>query len=199
MINICVFGSSSRNLAPGFYDLARALGRAIGRAGAKMVFGAGGSGLMGAAAEGVAEVGGEMVGVIPEKLNKPGIPYPGCTELIVTPTMHVRKSTMEGLSGAFIALPGGFGTLEELLEVLTLKQLGYHSNPVIILDYEGFYDPVLKQFQVFYETGFADSAFSGLYSVTDSPQEAVAMALTQAPAVLPDKLAQAVAGRNKGA
>lgn len=94
-------------------------------------------------ARGAYSAGGKIIGVIPEKLNIPGIYFEHCTERIQTATMHERKQLMESRSDAFVALSGGFGTLEELLEVLTLKQLGYHNLPVIIVNINGFYDPLI--------------------------------------------------------
>lgn len=190
--NICVFASSSQRLHESYYELARALGRAIAEAGAGLVYGAGDVGLMGAAARGAEEAKGNIIGVIPTKLNQPGIAFPRCTELIETPTMHARKAKMEELSTAFIALPGGFGTLEELLEVITLRQLGYHNRPIIVLEHRGFFAPMLEQFQNIFAEGFANDAYRGLYQVTDSVKEAVRLAMCGEELLLPDKMKDAL-------
>lgn len=189
--NICLFASSSERLEPKYYALAQALGRAIASAGAGLVFGGGQLGLMGAAARGAAQKGGCVTGVIPTLLNRPGVAYADCTTLHETPTMHARKQMMEDLSDAFIALPGGFGTLEEVLEVITLKQLGYHDKPIVLLNMDGFFDPLLEQFEQLFATGFAHVAYRALYATADTPEEAVNLILTHTPCVLPDKLQDA--------
>ena len=163
-----------------------------------MVFGGGRIGLMGAAAQGVKANGGRLIGVIPEKLNQPGIAYENCDELIETPTMHTRKETMESLSSGFIVLPGGFGTMEELMEVITLKQLGYHNHPIVIVNHKGFWQPLLEQFSQFYETGFAHPGFQGLYVVADTALEAVAAVRETSNKSMPDKLQEALHRRTSG-
>ena len=109
----CIFGASCPNVAKGYLEAAFETGALLSEHGLGMVFGGGNTGLMGAAARGVKSKGGRLIGVIPEKLNQPGIAYPHCDQLIVTPDMHTRKAKMEALSFGFLALPGGFGTLEE--------------------------------------------------------------------------------------
>ena len=163
-----------------------------------MVFGAGRTGLMGAAARGAYSAGGKIIGVIPEKLNIPGIYFEHCTERIQTATMHERKQLMESRSDAFVALSGGFGTLEELLEVLTLKQLGYHNLPVIIVNINGFYDPLIAQFERCVAEGFTDKHFMNLFcSVTSI--EAVAEALALPPREMPDKIQSVLSDSEKDA
>lgn len=194
--NLCVFASSSQNLEQAYYATARALGAAMARSGLGLVFGGGNIGLMGATARGATEAGANarVIGVIPEKLHQPGIVYPGCTELIVTDTMHARKQTMENRADGFITLPGGFGTLEELLEVLTLKQLGYHEKPIILINQNGFFDPLLEQFELLFATGFSHIAYRALYSVALDAEEAVALALSYTPPAMPDKMKEALKG-----
>lgn len=172
--NVCVFGASSSRIDKEYTDAAFEVGRLIAASGMGMVFGAGDHGLMGAAARGVTSVGGRLIGVIPEKLNKPGIYYEGCTERIETPTMHERKATMEYLSSAFIALPGGFGTMEEFMEVLTLKQLGYMDPAIVLLNTRGYYGELIAQLEKCVDEGFANSEFAGLYHVSATPEDAVA-------------------------
>lgn len=136
----CIFGASCPNVAKGYLEAAFETGALLSEHGLGMVFGGGNTGLMGAAARGVKSKGGRLIGVIPEKLTSRGIAYPHCDQLIVTPDMHTRKAKMEALSFGFLALPGGFGTLEELLEVITLNQLGYLQAPVVLLNTNGYYD-----------------------------------------------------------
>ena len=122
MKNLCVFGASCSNIDSEFLNAAYTLGQVMAQRGIGLVFGGGNTGLMGAAARGVHDGGGRIIGVIPEKLNRPGVAYPFCGQLIVTPDMHTRKAKMEALSDGFIALPGGYGTLDELCEVITWAQ-----------------------------------------------------------------------------
>ncbi len=188
MPRICVFGASSSKIAEKYFDAARRVGELLGEAGADMVFGGGDAGLMGAAARGVHKKGGKVFGVIPEKLNIPGIAYEACDELIVTPTMHVRKATMEQMSDGFIVLPGGFGTLEEVLEVVTLKQLGYLDAPIVLLDQDGFYSALIAQFRHCMQEGFTDPAYASLYFAAPTPEEAVRAVLYYTPTAMPDKM-----------
>ena len=149
MAGICIFAASSPNIDDKYIAAAESFGRCLAEHGFDLIFGGGRTGLMGACARGVKAAGGKAIGVIPKKLNQPGIAFEHCDELIVTADMHERKATMERLSSAYIALPGGVGTLEELMEVLTLNQLGYIEAPVVVFDQDGFYDSLLKQLDVF--------------------------------------------------
>ncbi len=186
--NVCIFASSSELLEPKYFALAQELGQAVALSGAGMVFGGGQRGLMGAVARGVRKECGRIIGVIPERLNKPGIAYTECTEIFETQTMHERKQRMEDLAGAFIALPGGFGTLEEVLEVITLRQLGYHDKPIVIINLDGFFDPMLEQFERLYAENFAHVAYRALYAVANDASEAMAFIQSYVPVDLPDKL-----------
>jgi cytokinin riboside 5'-monophosphate phosphoribohydrolase len=170
---VCVFCSSSEDLDESFYELASKLGSKIGQLKLKMIHGAGGIGLMRRLSEACLEQNGEVIGVIPSLLNKPGIVWTKHTELIITPDMKTRKETMRELSDAFIALPGGFGTLEELLEVITLKQLKYHSKPIVIINQNNFYSNLIKQFEQYYIQGFANAEYKKLYFVTEDIEEAI--------------------------
>ena len=186
--NFCIFASSSELIEPKYFVLAEELGRAVARMGAGMVFGGGQRGLMGAVARGVKAEDGRIAGVIPAKLNLPGIAYTECTEFYETETMHQRKQRMEDLSDAFIALPGGFGTLEEVLEVITLRQIGYHNKPIILINLDGFFDPLLEQFERLYAESFSDVVYRALYAVANDAQEAIAILTSYVPVKLPDKL-----------
>ena len=190
--NICVFGASSDRIDGVFRRAAREVGRLVAEAGYGLVFGAGDSGLMGEAARGAAGACGDIIGVIPEKLNKKGIYFEGCTHRIETPTMHERKQTMERLSCGFIALAGGFGTIEELMEVLTLKQLSYIDAAIVILNTDGYYGPLVAQLEKSMEKGFTHKDFRALYAVAQTPEEAVALCTGYEGCSLPDKLAYAL-------
>lgn len=171
--SICVFGASSAHIGKNYIDAAFEVGRLIGKRGCGLVFGAGDSGLMGAAARGFDSVGGKITGVIPEKLNVKGIYYEHCTQRIETPTMHERKATMERLADGFIALAGGFGTIEEFMEVLTLKQLNYFDKPIVLLNTMGYYQSLISQLERCVDEGFASAEYGGLYAVCSTPEEAV--------------------------
>ena len=171
--DICVYASSSDAVEPVFFETADRLGRLLGRKGYGLVYGAGQLGLMGALADGARAEGGRIVGVIPEALNLKGVVYEHCDELIVTADMRRRKDEMDKRAAAFIALPGGFGTLEELLEVITLKQLHYHDRAIVILNTGGFYDALIEQFEVSITRRFAKEQCRDLYAVCGSAQSAI--------------------------
>lgn len=151
-----------------YYILAETLGKRIAQRKDTLVFGAGARGLMGATARGAKSYHGKIIGVIPEALNIKGILYEECDKLIITPEMRSRKKALDENSDVFIALPGGFGTLEEVTEVITSKQLGYHSKPIIIVNAFGFYDNLMNQFKTFTEERFASNDYLELFFVTDN-------------------------------
>lgn len=188
MRNVCIYGASSTRLQQIYYDVAFEMGQKLAQNGIGMVFGAGRIGIMGAAARGAMQQNGRILGVIPHKLNVEGVVFEGCTELFVTETMHERKSKMEELSGGFIALPGGYGTLEELLEVLTLKQLGYHAHPIVVLNINGFFDDLLKMFERASAENFMDSAYLRLFYVAGSPDDAIGYLKNYTAESMPDKM-----------
>ena len=188
MKHICVYGASSTSLHPKYYDFAYQVGAELAKAGAGMIFGGGDKGLMGAAARGVHDNGGYLTGVIPVRLHQPGVAYPHCDELIVTQTMHERKSVMEERGSGFIVLPGGNGTLEELLEAMTLKQLKYHDHPIVILNQDHFYEPLLEMFDRCVRRGFTHMVFANLYRLAYTPKEAVQLSLIEDVQELPDKV-----------
>ena len=143
-MNICVFGAASTKTGPEYIEAVEAMGKAMAERGHKLVYGAGAHGLMGAAARGFKAGGGEVTGVIPNFFRDEKIEaiFERCDELIFTETMAQRKTKMEELADAFVIVPGGIGTYEELFEVLTLKQLGRHGKPLAIYNIDGFYDPL---------------------------------------------------------
>ena len=185
--DICVYASSSDAVEPVFFETADRLGRLLGQKGYGLVYGAGQVGLMGKLADGAREEGGRIIGVIPEALNLKGVVYEHCDELIVTADMRKRKDEMDKRADAFIALPGGFGTLEELLEVITLKQLHYHDRAIVILNTAGFYDALIAQFEVSITRRFAKEQCRKLYTVCDTPESAVGHIENYRPPVLENK------------
>lgn len=192
MRDVCVFAASSAAVDGAFCDAAFELGRLLALNGLGLVFGGGRMGLMGACARGADAEGGRITGVIPERLNQPGIAFERCTELIVTPDMRSRKAKMEELSSAHIALPGGFGTLEELMEIITLNQLGYINSPVVVLNSFGFYDHLAELFGTFVERGFTDGRYLSIIKMAATPREAVDAILTYERPDLPDKIKEAI-------
>ncbi len=142
--SVCVYCGSRHGAKPSYTVAARALGTAIGERGWQLVYGGGKVGLMGEVADATLAAGGRVVGVIPESLQRLEVGHQGLHELHVVPTMHVRKQMMAERAQAFIAMPGGIGTLEELYEVWTWRQLGYHDQPIGLLNVEGYYDDLLR-------------------------------------------------------
>ncbi len=143
MKRICVFCGSRVGAAPIYADAARELGRAIARRGLGLVFGAGHVGLMGVLADAVRESGGETIGVIPQSLVERELAHASLSDLRIVESMHDRKALMASLSDAFIALPGGFGTLDELFEIMTWAQLRFHAKPIGMLNVNRFFDPLI--------------------------------------------------------
>lgn len=137
-----------------FLEVARTLGRHLAGAGVRVVYGGGRVGLMGALADAALEAGGEVVGIIPRHLAEKEIAHSGLSELHVVGSMHERKALMAELSDGFITLPGGFGTLEETFEMLTWCQLGLHAKPVLVLEVDGFYAPLLAYLDHAVQSGF---------------------------------------------
>jgi uncharacterized protein (TIGR00730 family) len=143
MRRICVFCGSSSGARPEYAAAARAVGEGLAARGIGLVYGGGRVGLMGELAESALRAGGSVIGVIPQTLAAREVAHEGLTELRVVPSMHARKALMAELSDAFVALPGGLGTLEELCEVLTWAQLGIHAKPCGILNVDRYFDPLL--------------------------------------------------------
>lgn len=154
MDRIGVFCGSSQGQKPVFAETARELGRVLARRGLGLVYGGSSIGLMGALADAALEAGGEVTGVIPRALQEREIGHTGLSALHVVGSMHERKAKMAELSDAFIALPGGMGTLEELAEILTWAQLGLHAKPCGLLDVRGFFGPLVAFFDHAVEEGF---------------------------------------------
>ncbi|MFO7880873.1 MAG: TIGR00730 family Rossman fold protein [Bacteroidota bacterium] len=186
-MKICVFCGSSVDLEPIYYEHAREMGHAIGKNGHSIIYGAGKIGIMGAVASAVREQGGETTGVIPERLKIRGVVSDEDDKLIITKDMKDRKALMRQEADAFLALPGGFGTLEELLEVITLKQLQYHKLPVVILNTDGYYDALLQLFEQMYTHKFAVPEYRSLYTMHNNPAAALSAIENYAHADVYDK------------
>jgi uncharacterized protein (TIGR00730 family) len=163
---ICVFCSSSDAVDSIFFETAMALGALISQRNYDLVYGGAQIGLMGALARAAQQNGGKVIGVIPESLRRvQGIAYEAADELVVTRDLRERKAVMEARADAFVGLPGGFGTLEEILEVLTLKQLALHAKPIVLVNTGGFYDPLIQVFERIYQERFARPDYRQLYHV----------------------------------
>lgn len=157
-MKICVFGAARDEIAPEFIRLGETLGRALARRGHAMLFGGGAHGMMGAAARGCASEGGEIIGVAPYFFDRPGVLFDGCTQMIQMETMAERKTLMENEADAFLALPGGLGTFDELFEVLTMRNLGLHQKPIALLDCALFWAPTVELLRRTVEGGFAPAS-----------------------------------------
>jgi uncharacterized protein (TIGR00730 family) len=174
--SVCVFCGSSVPADPRYRDTARALGRLLASRGIDLVYGGGQVGLMGDVADAALGQGGRVTGVIPAGLFSREVGHTGLTKLHEVGTMHERKQLMYDLSDAFIALPGGLGTLDELAEVATWSQLGLHAKPVILLDVEGFWEPLVAQFDRMVSAGLLKPANRNLIRRTWSAAEALSAA-----------------------
>lgn len=173
LTSVCVYCASSTKIDAVYYDAARRLGTLLGRQGLRVVNGAGNMGLMAAVSDAALAAGGRVTGVIPRFMVEQGWQHTGLTELIEVDTMHERKQTMARLSDAVIALPGGCGTLEELLEIITWKQLGLYLNPIVLLNTRGYYDPLLRMFDRAIDEHFMGERHRGLWHVAQTPDEAL--------------------------
>ena len=186
-MNITVFCSSSDAVDPRFFDVARELGEEIAIRRHTLIYGGTHIGLMGALARATHEARGKVIGVIPGYLADRGIAYDQCDDLVIAPDLRERKATMEARGNAFIVLPGGFGTLEEMVEIITLKQLQQHKKPVVILNADGFYDPLHTLFEHFYEQHFAKPASRALYHFAPTVADAFEYLDTYKPVAVPTK------------
>lgn len=172
--SVCVFSSSSDVVAPHYMEAAAALGALMAKQNLTLVYGGGKVGLMGAVARSVHAHGGKVVGVIPHYLRKKEVAYEEADELIVTKCLRERKAIMEERADAFVALPGGFGTLEEILEILTLKQLETHQKPVVFLNTNRFFEPLLIMFERLYHEQFTKRDYCAHYHVAAEPNDVFA-------------------------
>ncbi len=183
--SICVYCGSSSVREPAVEAEIRAFGREIAQRGIRLVYGGASRGLMGAIADEVLASGGEVTGVMPRALQGRESPHQGLTELKMVGTMHEREQLMFDLSDAFVAFPGGFGTMEELIEMITWKQMGIHGKPIVIANIGGYFDPLLQQFELAVRKKYARSEDRILFAVADTTK-AILTFLEGAP-VMPRK------------
>lgn len=176
-MNICIFGASSDRLDPVYFEEANKLGRLIAGAGHVIVFGGGAGGLMGACAKGAQGSGGRLIGIAPRFFDEPGFLLDGCDKFIFTETMAERKEKMFSQSDAYIALPGGIGTMDEFFEVLTLRQLGLVSGAIVLLNTGGFYNPLCHMLQQMADEGFMSGNCLKLISLCRTPEAALEAAV----------------------
>ncbi|MBO5014442.1 MAG: TIGR00730 family Rossman fold protein [Bacteroidaceae bacterium] len=171
--NVCVYSASSTQIAPVYFQVAEELGRLLAEKHINLINGAGCIGLMAATSNAALAAGGTVTGVIPRFMVEQGWHHQGLTRLVETETMHERKQLMADLSDGVIALPGGCGTLEELLEIITWKQLGLYLKPIVILNIEGYYDPLIAMLQNAINGNFMRKEHEVIWQVATTAQEAV--------------------------
>ena len=169
-MNITLYGAASDHIDRAYIKGVEALGRAIAKRGHTMVFGAGATGLMGAAARGMAAEGGHIVGVTPHFMHTLEPVSELCTELIATETMAERKSIMEEKADAFLIVPGGIGTFDEFFQILTLKVLGRHSKPIILYNINGFWDNMIAVIGTDLIKGFINAKAADCFTICETPE-----------------------------
>lgn len=169
-MNITLYGAASDRIDRVYIDRVEELGRAMARRGHTMVFGAGSTGLMGAASRGMAEAGGHIIGVTPHFMHKLEPVSDQCTELIATETMAERKAIMEEKADAFIIVPGGIGTFDEFFQILTLKVLGRHNKPIILYNINGFWDNMLSVIGQDLLKGFISTNTADCFCICETPE-----------------------------
>ncbi len=172
-MNICVFSSSSNAIHDIYFEEAENLGKLIAKGNHTLINGGANVGLMEAVTIAASKAGAKTIGIIPEKLIGRSLASENSHEVVVTSDMQERKARMRDISDAFIALPGGFGTLEEILEVITLRQLSYHTKPIVFVNTNHFFDHLFRQFEVSYNEMFAKEIYRELYSIAENSQEAI--------------------------
>ena len=170
---VCVFASSCNYLDKSYYEAAEQLGKLLANEKTDLIYGGSCLGLMWACAKEIKNSGQKLIGIMPEKLKEMDVDSGYCDEFFVTPCMRSRKAKMDEMSEAVIALPGGFGTLEELSEMIVQKQLGYNKKAIVILNTNGFYDRMLDFFDEIISQNFANKKAENLYFVADTPEQAV--------------------------
>jgi len=171
---ICVFCGSQPGVNSAYAEAARDLGRLFAQQNITLIFGGGMTGIMGILADAVLAAGGRAVGIIPDSMNAPKVVHDNLTELIVTSDMSTRKAKMVAVSDAFIALPGGLGTLDELFETLTLSQLGYEPKPIGVLNVAGYYDPLVALIDHAIQAGFIRPQFRNIFTQQAAPADLLA-------------------------
>ena len=185
MSTLCVYCGTNVGASPVYMQAATDLGTSMAARGVALVYGGGRLGLMGAVADAVLSAGGRVIGVIPQSLVDAEIAHMGLTDLEVAESMHARKARMAELADGFIALAGGFGTLEEVLEVLTWNQLGFISKPVVLYDVDGFYAPLVEMFARAVDQGFVRAEHARLAQRASTAEDVLDLALAPPPATVP--------------
>lgn len=170
---VCVYCASSTKIAPEYFEVAARLGELIGKKKLTLMNGGGKFGLMAATADAVVKNGGEAIGIIPQFMVDHGWDYDRMSEMVVVKSMHERKQMMADRSDAVIALPGGCGTWDELLEIITWKQLGLYANPIVIVNVGGYYDSLLAMFDKALEENFMGVRHADLWNVAQTAEEAM--------------------------
>ena len=179
--SVCVYSASSTQIAPVYFEVAEELGRLLARKQINLINGAGCIGLMAATSNAALAEGGMVTGVIPRFMVEQGWHHQGLTRLVETDTMHERKQLMAEMSDGVIALPGGCGTLEELLEIITWKQLGLYLKPIVILNIDRYYNPLLEMLKNAIDGNFMRKEHQAIWQVASTAEEAIDM-LYHAPA-----------------
>ncbi|WP_374304373.1 TIGR00730 family Rossman fold protein [Ferrovibrio sp.] len=177
--SVCVYCGSSLGESQIYTAQAQILGRRLAENGIRLIYGGGRIGLMGVIADAAMKAGGEVVGIIPNHLHDWEVGHTGLTELHVVDSMHTRKRMMVDMSDAFIAMPGGVGTLDEFFEVVTWRQLKLHDKPIIVLNTEDYWHPLLALVEAVIERGFARRTTSNLFTVVDDAEAVVAALLAE--------------------
>lgn len=186
-MKICVFCSSSNAIDDVYFNEAEKLGKLIGEGKNTLVNGGANVGLMEAVTIAVRETGSRTVGIIPRLMLGRSLASNNTHDVIITEDMMERKAKMREMSDAFISLPGGFGTLEEILEVITLRQLSYHTKPIVFINTNNFFDSLFKQFEKSYSEQFAKELYRDLYFVAEDSTEAMEYIKNYKPVVLDNK------------
>jgi uncharacterized protein (TIGR00730 family) len=174
MKSICVYCGSADAIHPDYRLAGRQMGRSLAENGIRLIYGGGKTGVMGAVADGALEAGGEVYGVIVTSMNTPALAHAGLTRLDVTPTIHERKARMYELADGYIALPGGYGTFDELFETLTWSQIGVHEKPVGLLNTRGYFEPLMSMVLHAEQEGFIFPEHRKLLCMAEAPQELLA-------------------------
>ena len=183
--SVCVFCGASPGARPIYREAAEALGRSLAERGLTLIYGGGAVGLMGMVADAALAAGGEVIGIIPQSLKRAEVGHNGLTRLEVVDGMHARKARMAELADAFIALPGGLGTLEELFEVWTWGQLGYHAKPLGLLEVDGFYRRLGDFLDHLVAERFVREPHRAMLQISESPDELLECLAAWQPTVAP--------------
>jgi uncharacterized protein (TIGR00730 family) len=179
--SLCLYCGSSNRVAPHHLETAFAFGRMVGAAGIELIYGGGRVGLMGRAADGALSAGGRVTGIIPRHLHELEVAHPAISELLVVDSMHERKQLMAERADAFVVLPGGFGTLDELFEILTWRQLGLHDKPIVLVDLDNYWQPLAVLLDRMKAEGYVSEANRQLIRWVDRIDEVLPALAAEAP------------------